>query len=50
MSFGISVAGIGRGFDSPGAFGIIGFEFSILVGGGIGVVVGEELFGWVAFV
>jgi len=44
------VAGIGIGFDSPGAFGIIGVEFSIFVGGGTGVVVGEELLGCVEFV
>jgi len=45
------VAGIGIGFDSPGAFGIIGVEFSIfVVGGGTGVVEGEELLGCVEFV
>ena len=47
MSFGISEAGIGIGFDSPGLIGIIGIEFSKFVGGA-GVVVGEELWGLLA--
>lgn len=51
MSFGISEAGIGIGIglDSPGLLWIIGFEFSRFVEGA-GVVVGEVLFGFTAFV
>ena len=49
MSFGISEAGIGIGFDSPGLLWIIGEEFSRFKGGA-GVVVGEELLGFVAIV